>query len=75
MPRYQWRKPSDLPDRLELVDGVTSKPIATIMQTGQDWSWKRSTAVLLHGAPPAEGFAKSLAKAKECVVKGLPNGQ
>ena len=71
MTRYHWMKPSDLPDRLELIDNVSGKPVATIFSIGREWQWTRSTSVLLHGAPSAEGNCRSLTTAKDQVLDGL----
>jgi hypothetical protein len=72
MHRYEWRKPSDLPDRLELIDRVTKYIIAEIVSIGRTWEWRRKTSLLLHGAGPAEGIAKGLTQAKVQVLDGLP---
>jgi hypothetical protein len=69
----QWRKPSDLPERIELIDNVTKLPIAEITSMGRDYKWTRKTSALLHGAPPAEGIARGLAEAKTHVLDGLPS--
>ena len=72
MHRYEWRKPSDLPDRLELIDKVTKQIIAEIVSIGRKWLWGRKTSLLLHGAIPAEGVAVGLTQAKIRVLDGLP---
>jgi|GEM_PF-4411633 len=73
--RYFWRKPSDVPDRLELCDTITAKPAAVILNVSRKWHWKRSTSVMLHGAPPAEGVQSQLEEAKEAVVAELPDAE
>jgi hypothetical protein len=46
------------------MDSMTSRSVATIINSGQSWNWKRETSLLLHGAPPAEGICDGLIKAK-----------
>jgi hypothetical protein len=72
-PRYYWQKPSDLPERVELMDTVTSTPAAVITSVSRKWHWKRNTTVILHGAPPAEGKQSLLDDARQAVVDGLPD--
>lgn len=72
MKRYEWRKPSDLPDRLELIDKVANYVIAEIVSMGRKWQWRRKTSILLHGAPPPEGISPGLTQAKVRVLDGLP---
>lgn len=69
--RYQWRKPSDLPDRIELVDTTTTQVIAVITGVGREWQWQRKTTRLLHGTPAGEGITKTLTQAKIAVLEGL----
>jgi hypothetical protein len=69
--RYRWVKPSDLPERVELIDNVTSHQVATITTGGRVYYWKRSTSVLLHGVPSAEGSTSSLTQAKNYILEGL----
>jgi hypothetical protein len=71
--RYRWVKPSNLPERVELIDEVTKHAIAEIVSVGREWQWRRKTTALLHGAPPAEGIAKGLTQAKMKVLDGLPD--
>jgi hypothetical protein len=71
--RYRWRKPSDLPDRVELFDTATNHRVGLITAAGRTWTWNRSTSVLLNGAPPADGTARSLTQAKVRVLDGLPD--
>lgn len=73
MPRYQWKKNSDLPERVELIDVVTTQQAAVILNISRRWHWKRSTSVMIHGAPPAEGVDMRLSSAKKAVVAGLPD--
>jgi hypothetical protein len=74
MQRYQWIKPPDLPDRIELIDSkMVNRTVAVIAYASPEWSWKRSTSLLIHGAPAAEGVCGSLQQAKIQVLKGLPN--
>jgi len=70
--RYSWQKPSDLPDRVELVDSIAKCIVAVVTSVGRDWTWNRSTSVLLHGAPPTAGNCRSLTEAKLKVLDGLP---
>lgn len=70
--RYTWTKLDGLPPQVELVDSVTTKPVAVIFQSARRWHWKRNTTALLHGAAPAEGTAVSLGEAKRQAVEGLP---
>jgi hypothetical protein len=72
-PRYYWQKQSDLPERVELMDTVTRQPAAVIENVGRKWRWKRSTTVLLHGAPPGEGNVVYLDDAREAILDGLPD--
>jgi hypothetical protein len=71
--RYRWVKPSDLPDRVELIDTGTNHAIAEILRVGRMWQWRRKTTLLLHGAPPADGVAKGLTQAKVKVLDGMPD--
>jgi hypothetical protein len=71
--RYHWVKPSDLPDRVELIDSETSHRVAVITNMGRNWYWKRNTTTLLNGARPVEGTATSLVQAKFKVLDGLPD--
>jgi hypothetical protein len=73
MQRYRWAKPSDLPDRIELIDNISSQHIAVITIDGRTYRWRRTTTILLHGAPPTEGNATSLTLAKVRVLDGLPD--
>ena len=61
-----------MPDRLELVDCVASRPVVIIARAGRRWKWYRATSVLLHGAPPAEGESRTLTSAKTRALEGLP---
>ncbi|WP_254510126.1 hypothetical protein [Anatilimnocola floriformis] len=72
-PRFNWHKPSDLPDRVELVDSLNNRSVAVVIQAGEEWSWKRNTLTLIHGAPGAEGLSDSLLQAKIKVLEGLHN--
>jgi hypothetical protein len=72
MDRYEWRKPSDLPAHLELIDTITRHPIGIFLGLGRKWHWQRRTTVLLHGAPPTEGICGQLNEAKERLLDGLP---
>ncbi|WP_254506524.1 hypothetical protein [Anatilimnocola floriformis] len=71
--RYAWRKPSNLPERVELIDRVTSQVVAVVEHVGRDWQWRRNTSQLVHGAPPSEGMQTSLEDAKQAVLNGLPD--
>lgn len=71
MHRYQWRKPAELPDRVELFDTVTNRIIAAIVSVGRNWQWNRNTSPLFDGAPPSQGVARGLTQAKTCVLEGL----
>ncbi|WP_425613650.1 hypothetical protein NA78x_003485 [Anatilimnocola sp. NA78] len=71
--RYRWVKPSDKPERVELIDNVTSQRVAIITEVNRRWAWTRSTTILLHGAPSADGLEASLAQAKAQVLDGLPS--
>ena len=71
--RFRGVKPSDLPERVELIDNTTSQQIAVITNLGRTWQWQRKTTLLLHGAPPADGLATSLTKAKIKILEGLRN--
>jgi len=71
--RYYWQKPSDLPDRIELMDSVTKRPAAVILSVSRRWHWRRETSLLMHGALPAEGRHNLLDEAKLAVVNGLPD--
>ncbi|WP_425615043.1 hypothetical protein NA78x_004931 [Anatilimnocola sp. NA78] len=71
--RYRWVKPSDLPDRVELIDNLTTLRVAVITDVNRRWCWKRNTTLLLHGVPPAEGIEASLTQAKIKVLEGLPD--
>jgi hypothetical protein len=72
MARYEWRKPADSPDRLELVDRAASRPVVIISRVGRHWKWYRATSILLHGAPPAQGESRTLTSAKTRALEGLP---
>lgn len=71
--RYHWAKPSDLPERVELIDKVTSQPAAVILIIDRQYEWQRNTSTMIHGAPPADGKCSSLQEAKERVLHGLKN--
>ncbi|WP_254509382.1 hypothetical protein [Anatilimnocola floriformis] len=71
--RYHWTKPSDLPERLELIDRITGHSVAVIQTVSRQYEWKRSTSAIIHGAPPAEGECETLSDAKIQVEAGLPN--
>ena len=71
--RYHWTKPSDLPDRVELVDRVTRQAAAVILIIERRCQWKRITSQMIHGAPPAEGKCNTLGEAKAKVLDGLKN--
>jgi hypothetical protein len=71
--RYHWVKPSDLPERSELIDRVTGKRAAVILTIAHQFLWNRSTSSLLHGTRPAEGECESLQEAKNRVTDGLSN--
>jgi hypothetical protein len=73
MERYEWRKPPNSPDRLELIDHATKVPIGEIVGIQRKWFWYRKTSVLLHGVPPAEGVSRQLSEAKERLLDGLPD--
>jgi hypothetical protein len=69
--RYLWKKPSDLPDRLELIDSGSNRIVAVITQAGRFWQWRRSTTPIFDGAPASEGECLSLLEAKDKVLDGL----
>jgi hypothetical protein len=71
--RYHWKKPSDLPDRVELIDSGSNRIVAVITQAGRHWQWRRSTTSIFDGAPAGEGECLSLVEAKDKVLDGLPN--
>ena len=71
--RYFWSKPSDLPERVELIDKITSHPAAVIHFVNRRYQWKRTTSELIHGAPPAEGHCDTLMQAKISILDGLKN--
>lgn len=70
--RYRWVKPSHLPDRIALLDNVTSQYLAVITNVGRCWFWRRNTTPLLHGAISAEGNERTLMQAKSKILAGLP---
>jgi hypothetical protein len=71
--RYHWVKPSDLPERSELIDRVTGKRAAVILTVANQFLWTRSTSSMIHGIRPAEGECRSLLEAKAKVTDGLSN--
>ncbi|WP_425613634.1 hypothetical protein NA78x_003469 [Anatilimnocola sp. NA78] len=70
---YRRVKPGDIPERVELIDNVTSQGVAVINEVNRRWAWTCSTTILLHGAPSADGLEPSLAQAKARVLDGLPS--
>jgi hypothetical protein len=73
MPRFEWRKTCDDPQRYELIDITVNESIATIIQAGRLWSWHRKTSIVTHGVSPARGAADSLQEAKTDVMSGIPD--
>lgn len=73
--RYSWRKPSTLPERIELFDHVTLQPAAVILSVSRRYQWSRTTSILVHGAPPTEGVHTSLEEAKQAIVAELPDAE
>ncbi|WP_425613641.1 hypothetical protein NA78x_003476 [Anatilimnocola sp. NA78] len=69
--RYQWRKPSDLPDRLELIDAMTGQPAAIILTIGRRFVWSRFTNTLIHGIRSGEGECDSLSAAQQHASEGM----
>ena len=71
--RYMWRKPSNVPDRIELFDVCANCVIAEVVLVNRRWFWTRKTSVLLHGAPPISGTSRLLSDAKAKIHEGLPD--
>jgi hypothetical protein len=72
MTRYLWQTVCESPQRYQLFDIVTERPIATVEQVDRHcWEWVRTTNYLLHGAQPAKGTAETLLKAKIAIVHDL----
>jgi hypothetical protein len=76
-PRFYWSETrnghsSNEQHRLDLIEAVTSRPVATIIRVSRYWYWKRKTSLLLDGAPSAEGVSVNLVEAKSKVLEGLP---
>jgi hypothetical protein len=70
-PRYRWSKSSDLPDRKELIDRITSQRAAIIVAVNRQFDWKCNTSMMFHGAPPTEGTCTTLLAGKRKVMSGL----
>ena len=72
--RYYWNDAKTQPPRVELMDKISAKFVAVIVEDEQGrWNWKRYTSRLIHGAPPAEGSSASLPLAKRKVLENLPD--
>lgn len=74
MKQYEWKRVSHNPERYQLLDVVSHKPIAFVEQTAEGrWNWIRNTTVRLQRAPFGEGVSDSLEDAQAAVVVALPS--
>ncbi len=71
--RFIWITPSDLPERVELIDRVTSRRAAVILTLNHRFLWRREKTAMMHITSPPEGIADSLTDAKAGILTGLKN--